>query len=72
MIIMQQQWLVTTNKNIILDMVHSFAFFKLSISETAFSSSGIRTGRFIYPVGATRNSWFNLWALQVLSKLLFF
>jgi len=33
---MQQQWLVTTNKNIILDMVHRFAFFKLNISETAF------------------------------------
>lgn len=47
MIIMQQQWLVTTNKNIILDMVHCFAFFKLHISETAFSSSDIRMGRFI-------------------------
>jgi len=47
MIIMQQQWLVTTNKNIILDMVHCFAFFKLNISETVFSSSDIRKGRFI-------------------------
>jgi hypothetical protein len=48
---LQQQWFVTTNKNIILDMVHCFVFafffFKLSISETAFSSSGIRMGRFI-------------------------
>jgi hypothetical protein len=47
MITMQQQWLLTTNKNIILDMVDWFAIFKLNISETAFSSSGIRTGRFI-------------------------
>jgi hypothetical protein len=47
MIIMQQQWFVTTNKNIILDMVHCFAFFKLNISETAFSSSGIKMGSFI-------------------------
>ena len=46
MIIMQQQWFVTTNMNIILDMFHCFAFFKLSISETAFSS-GTRMGRFI-------------------------
>jgi hypothetical protein len=28
-------------------MVHCFAFFELNISETAFSSSDIRIGRFI-------------------------